>query len=102
MIRYQRARDGRAPGCLSANSFKRFLVMTCTKRARSYPKLFPMRSIQHAIFSIPQASFQAELFSDRTRQCVFDFGVTRYGNRQKGRLRNQEVAFSAASSTISR
>jgi hypothetical protein len=30
-------------------------------------------------FNIPQASFQAELFSDRTRQCIFDFGVTRHG-----------------------
>jgi len=30
-------------------------------------------------FNIPPASFQAELLSDRTRQCVFDFGVTRHG-----------------------
>jgi hypothetical protein len=36
--------------------------------------------IQHSGFNIPQASFQAELFSDRTRQCVFDFGVTRHGS----------------------
>ena len=33
---YQRARDGAAAGCFSANSFKRFLVMTCMGEAKLY------------------------------------------------------------------
>ena len=35
MIAYQRARDDLVSGCLRANSFKRFRVMTCTRANRN-------------------------------------------------------------------
>jgi len=38
MIAYQRARGDLASGCFSANSFKRFRVMTCIRGAQRYLK----------------------------------------------------------------
>ncbi len=44
MIAYQRARDDLVSGCLCANSFKRFRVMTCIIGGQRYLKCFQTRS----------------------------------------------------------